>query len=181
MTALARPILIKRTRPEMASTPAAGLRGKLYARVALFVILAFSSCSLIRVIAGFALQRPTSLALLHHATAGQNFVVPTNYQTVAAMLSFRLHYYRAAAWYLSDAINKRPQDGHNRDLRALAYWKTGKVSLAQLDFEQAVKLDPKDSTALKILAWLLSSASRPSGHNSNNAAGARGLQVDRLA
>ena len=166
MTAVVGPVLIRRGHPEVASKPGAGARAKLYSRIALYVILAFSSCVLTRVGAG--LVRPRGLHL-SSPTFGKAFAVPTDYPTAAALLALRLHYYHAAASYLSDAIKQYPQNGRNHDRRALAYWKTGQVSLAALDFEQALKIDSKDVTALKDFAWLLSSSSRASGRSSKRA------------
>jgi Flp pilus assembly protein TadD len=92
-----------------------------------------------------------------------------NYPTAAAWVSFRLHYYYAATSYLSDVIRQHPRDPRAYDRRALAYWEIGQRSLADNDFQQALRIDPMDTTALRDLAWLIGSSSEVSTRDARRA------------
>jgi Flp pilus assembly protein TadD len=103
-------------------------------------------------------RSPHRAALLDHTSPRKTLAMRTNYPTAAAWLSFRLHYYYAAISFLSDAIRQHPRDTRAYDRRALAFWEIGQRSLANNDFRQALKIDPKDTTALRNLAWLISTS-----------------------
>jgi len=209
MTAIAQPALIKRIDPDAASTPAAGLN--LWARIALWTILAFSACSLLRVVmdgeaspqlasiapsqnmisevqhtishqgharrkAATGLSRPIS-SVAHnpvvsdsrHLATRKALAIPFEYQDAAGQLSLRLGYYGAAVSYFTEAIEKYPQDGQARDQRAEVYWRTGQYALAAYDFENALRTNPQDTTAMKGLSWLLSSGTARSGRDRKRA------------
>ena len=108
---------------------------------------------------------PTSI----HAVIRKGLTLPFKYQHAAGRLSLHLGFYGAAESYFTEAIEKYPQDVRARDERAEFYWRVGESPLAVNDFETALRIDVKDMTAMKGLAWLLSTAPAHAGHDQKRA------------
>jgi len=137
--------------------------------MALCIISAFVLYTMISRVPEFSARGSGRGATQHRTAAGKTFVLSANYPTGAAWLSFRLHYYYAAISFLSDAIRQYPRDARPYDRRGLAYWEIGQRSLAASDFERALKIDPKDTIALRDLAWLIGSSPEVSTRDARRA------------
>jgi tetratricopeptide (TPR) repeat protein len=105
-----------------------------------------------------AKRSPQRVTLLDRTVPHKTLAIHANYPTAAAWLSFRLHYYYAAISFLSDAIQEHPRDTRAYERRALVYWEIGQRSLASNDFQQALRINPKETRALRNLAWLISTS-----------------------
>ena len=150
--------VIKRARSEEPREAKPSGAAMYSARLALCVIFAFVFYTLIGFVPELAKRSPQHVALLDRTVPHKTLAIHANYPTAAAWLAFRLHYYYAAISFLSDAIQEHPRDTRAYERRALAYWAIGQRSFAANDFQRALGINPKETTALRNLAWLISTS-----------------------